>query len=47
MKPNREICGYYDASIWESAQKQGKVALKRLINSGEFKMQLWNAFLEV
>lgn len=33
-KPNREICGYYDASIWESAQKQGDVALKRLINSG-------------
>ncbi|MEY8214192.1 MAG: TIR domain-containing protein [Colwellia sp.] len=34
MQPNREISGYYDASIWESAQKQGKVALKRLINSG-------------
>ncbi len=33
-KPNREICGYYDASIWESARKQGAVALKRLINSG-------------
>lgn len=33
-KPDREICGYYDASIWESAQKQGDVALKRLINSG-------------
>jgi len=31
---DREICGYYDASIWESAQKQGDVALKRLINSG-------------
>lgn len=34
MKPDREISGYYDASIWESAQKQGNVALKRLINSG-------------
>ncbi len=34
MKPNREICGYYDASIWEAARKQGDVALKRLINSG-------------
>jgi len=33
-KPNREICGYYDASIWESAQKQGNVALKQLINAG-------------
>ena len=33
-KPNREICGYYDASIWESARKQGDVALKRLINRG-------------
>jgi hypothetical protein len=34
MKPDREICGYYDASIWESAQRQGDVALKRLINTG-------------
>ncbi len=33
-KPNREICGYYDASIWESARKQGDIALKRLINGG-------------
>ncbi|WP_296892359.1 TIR domain-containing protein [Thiobacillus sp.] len=33
-KPDREICGYYDASIWESAQKQGDIALKRLINAG-------------
>ena len=33
-KPDRKICGYYDASIWESAQKQGDVALKRLINDG-------------
>ena len=34
MKPDREICGYYDASIWESARKQGDIALKRLINEG-------------
>jgi hypothetical protein len=34
MQPDREICGYYDASIWESAKKQGKVAIKRLINAG-------------
>lgn len=34
LKPNREICGYYDASIWESAKKQGEAALKRLINRG-------------
>jgi hypothetical protein len=33
-KADREISGYYDASIWESAQKQGEIALKRLINSG-------------
>lgn len=34
LQPDREISGYYDASIWESAKKQGDVALKRLINSG-------------
>ena len=33
-KKDREICGYYDASIWEEAQKQGDTALKRLINAG-------------
>lgn len=26
--------GYFDASIWESAKKQGDLALKRLINCG-------------
>lgn len=26
--------GFFDASIWESAKKQGDLALKRLINSG-------------
>lgn len=34
LKPNREICGYYDASIWEAARRQGDTALKRLINKG-------------
>ncbi|MEW6314470.1 MAG: hypothetical protein ACOY3V_01750 [Pseudomonadota bacterium] len=34
MKADREIRGYYDASIWETAQKQGEAALKRLINAG-------------
>lgn len=34
LKPNREISGYYDASIWEAAKKQGDMALKRLINKG-------------
>jgi hypothetical protein len=33
-KPNREEAGYFDASIWESARKQGDTALKRLINGG-------------
>ncbi len=33
-KPNRYAAGFYDASIWESAQKQGSIALKRLINGG-------------
>lgn len=33
-KPDREAAGFYDASIWESAKKQGEVALKRLINGG-------------
>jgi hypothetical protein len=33
-KPDREAAGFYDASIWESAKKQGETALKRLINGG-------------
>ncbi len=33
-KPDREAAGFYDASIWESAKKQGDIALKRLINGG-------------
>lgn len=33
-KPDRETAGFFDASIWESARKQGDIALKRLINGG-------------
>ena len=33
-KPDREAAGFFDASIWESAKKQGDIALKRLINAG-------------
>ena len=33
-KPNREETGFFDASLWEEAQKQGDLAIKRLINSG-------------
>jgi hypothetical protein len=32
LQPNRESAGYYDASIWEKAKKEGSIALKRLIN---------------
>lgn len=32
LKPNRESAGYFDASIWEKAKKEGDIALKRLIN---------------
>ena len=33
-KPDREAAGFYDASIWETAKKQGDDAIKRLINNG-------------
>ncbi len=33
-KPDREEAGYFDASIWESARRQGEIALKQLINGG-------------
>jgi len=33
-KKDRDDAGFFDASIWESAKKQGDVALKRLINGG-------------
>tara|TARA_R110002050_G_scaffold267578_2_gene409275 strand:+ start:1397 stop:1972 length:576 start_codon:yes stop_codon:yes gene_type:complete len=32
LKPDRESAGYFDASIWEKAKKEGSMALKRLIN---------------
>lgn len=32
-KPNREVAGFFDASIWEKAKKEGFIALKRMINS--------------
>lgn len=31
-KPDREDAGYFDASVWESARRQGEASLKRLIN---------------
>lgn len=31
-KPDRGEAGYFDASVWETAKRQGDVALKRLIN---------------
>ena len=31
-KPDREEAGYFDASVLESARRQGETALKRLIN---------------
>ncbi len=33
-KPHREAAGFFDGSLWESARRQGNIALKRLINSG-------------
>jgi hypothetical protein len=32
FKPNRETAGFFDASIWEKAKKEGNLSLKRLIN---------------
>ena len=32
-KPNRAEAGFFDASVWESAKKQGDIAVKRLINN--------------
>lgn len=34
LKPDRESAGFFDASIWEEAQKKGDLAIKRLINNG-------------
>ena len=33
LKPDRESAGYFDASIWEKAKKEGNSAVKRLVNS--------------
>src|SRR5258708_941311 len=33
-KPDREVAGFFDASVWESAKKTNPAAVKRLIHSG-------------
>lgn len=33
-KTDREVAGFFDASLWESAKRTSDDALKRLINSG-------------
>lgn len=33
-KPDREVCGFFDHSIWENAKKTGSTALKKMINDG-------------
>jgi hypothetical protein len=33
-QPDRETAGYWDASLWEEAKKQGDLAIKRMINRG-------------
>jgi MTH538 TIR-like domain (DUF1863) len=33
-KPHRQAAGFFDASLWEDARKDGDVAVKRLINAG-------------
>ena len=33
-KPDREAAGFFDASLWERAQKTSPMAVKRLIHSG-------------
>lgn len=33
-KKDRESAGFFDASIWERAKKEGDLAIKRLINRG-------------
>lgn len=32
MKPGRDDAGYWDASLWEEAKKQGEAAIKRMID---------------
>jgi hypothetical protein len=33
-KPDREVAGYFDASLWEESRKKGEDSLMRLINDG-------------
>lgn len=33
-KPDRESAGFFDASVWETAKKTSKLAVKKLINGG-------------
>ncbi len=33
-QPDREAAGFWDASLWEEAKKQGDEAIKRMINRG-------------
>ena len=33
-KPDRGEAGFWDASLWEEAEKKGELALKRMINKG-------------
>src|ERR1700692_3169037 len=40
-KPDREAAGFYDASIWETARKEGDAALKRLINGVLVSVVFW------
>jgi hypothetical protein len=32
--PNREVAGYWDASLWEKTELKGKTAIERLIDEG-------------
>ena len=33
-KPDREVAGFFDASIWGNAELSGDIGIKRVINSG-------------
>jgi len=33
-QPDREAAGFWDASLWEEAKKQGDEAIRRMINRG-------------
>lgn len=33
-KPDREVAGFFDGSIWETAKKTSPIAVKRLIHTG-------------